>query len=168
VQDLVIRRHVVDFHAVFSLVERDGRVRSFYVPEVTGRTLKPILQAHMDKRTYLMTDDSTVYPPIARDVASGHGTVNHSAEEYVRAFFWHTNNVEGYFSILKRGVIGVYHHISQQHLHRYLAEFDFRHNNRIRLGVNDIQRAYHTLQGVKGKRLTYQTTRNQQSAPNQA
>ena len=152
------KNHIPEKYAVFSLVERGGRVRSFHVPDVTGATLKPILQAHMDKRTYLMTDDSTVYPPIVRDVAQGHGTVNHSAEEYVRAFFWHTNSVEGYFSILKRGVIGVYHHVSQRHLHRYLAEFDFRHNNRIKLGVDDIERATRTLKGVKGKRLRYETT----------
>jgi transposase-like protein len=152
------KNHIPEKYAVFSLVERDGRVRSFHVPDVTGATLKPILQAHMDKRTYLMTDDSTVYQSIAGDVAQGHGTVNHRAEEYVRAFFWHTNSVEGYFSILKRGVIGVYHHVSQRHLHRYLAEFDFRHNNRIKLGIDDVERAARTLKGVKGKRLTYETT----------
>jgi transposase-like protein len=151
-------------HAVFSLVERGGRVRSFHVPEVTGKTLKPILEAHMDRRTYLMTDDSTVYPPIVGDLAQYHGTVNHSAKEYVRAHFWHTNSAEGYFSILKRGIIGVYHHVSQQHLHRYLAEFDFRHNNRIRLGVDDVERTERAIKGLKGKRLTYQTTSREMSA----
>jgi transposase-like protein len=151
------KNHVPEKHAVFSLVERGGRVRSFHVPEVNGKTLKPILQVHMDRRTYFMTDDSAVYSPIAGDVAQAHGTVNHSAEEYVRAYFWHTNSAEGYFSILKRGVIGVYHHVSQKHLHRYLAEFDFRRNNRIALGVDDLNRAEQAMKGVKGKRLTYQT-----------
>jgi transposase-like protein len=151
-------------HAVFSLVERGGHVRSFHVPEVNGKTLKPILQAHMDNRTYLMTDESTIYPPIADDVAQGHGAVNHSAKEYVRAHFWHTNSAESYFSILKRGVIGVYHHVSQRHLHRYLAEFDFRHNNRIRLGVDDMERTERAIKGLKGKRLTYQTTSREMSA----
>jgi transposase-like protein len=162
------KNRIPEKHAVFSLVVRAGRARSFHVPKVTGKTLKPILQAHMDKRTYLMTDDSTVYPPIAQDVASGHGTVNHSIQEYVRDAFWHTNSAESYFSILKRGVIGVYHHVSEAHLHRYLAEFDFRHNNRVRLGSNDVQRAERTLHGVKGKRLTYQTTRKEMSNGNQA
>ncbi|MGO8951873.1 MAG: IS1595 family transposase [Rhodomicrobium sp.] len=143
--------------AIVSLVEREGRVRSFHVQAVTGQTLKPIIQANMDKNSYLMTDDSAVYPAIARQVADGHGTVNHSANEYVRAYFWHTNSCENYFSILKRGIIGVYHHVSEAHLHRYLAEFDFRHNNRIKLGIDDKRRAENTVKGAKGKRLTYET-----------
>ena len=144
--------------AVFALVEREGRVRSFHVPTVTGATLKPIMKKHMDKQSYLMTDDATVYSPFSGEVASGHGTVNHSAEEYVRAYFWHTNSVEGYFSILKRGVVGVYHHVSEKHLHRYLAEFDFRFSNREKLGIDDMERADLALNGVVGKRLTYRTT----------
>jgi hypothetical protein len=104
-----------------------------------------------------MTDESPVYPGIGREFA-GHGTVNHSAEEYVRAAFWHTNTAEGYFSILKCGIVGVYHHASEAHLHRYLAEFDFRHNNRIALGIDDVERADRALRGAVGKRLTYRTT----------
>ena len=96
---------------------------------MTAKTLRPILEAQIDKRTYVMTDEGTVYPPITKDFA-GHGTVNHSIEEYVRGNFWHTNTVEIYFSILKRGLIGTYHHVSPQHLKRYLGEFDFRHNER--------------------------------------
>lgn len=115
--------------AVVALVERDGRVRPNHVGEVTAKTLRPILKAQIDKRTYVMTDEGTVYPPIA-DGFAGHGTVNHSIEEYVRGNFWHTNTVESYFSILKRGLIGTYHHVSPQHLKRYLGEFDFRHNER--------------------------------------
>jgi transposase-like protein len=121
---------------VLSLVERDGRVR---------------------KASYLMTDESPVYWPIGPQF-SGHGTVNHSAEEYVRATFWHTNTVESFFSILKRGIYGVYHHVSETHLHCYAAEFDFRHNNRVALGVDDVERTDRALRGVVGKRLTYRTT----------
>lgn len=109
-----------------------------------------------------MTDESPVYWPIGTQF-SGHGTVNHSAEEYVRAFFWHTNTVENYFSILKRGIYGCYFHVSQQHLHRYTAEFDFRHNHRIALGVDDPTRADAILRGAVGKRLTYETTRGVQA-----
>ncbi len=140
--------------AVVALVERDGRVRSSHVPEVTAKTLRPILDAQLDKRSYLMTDEGTVYPPITKDLA-GHGTVNHSAEEYVRGGFWHTNSVEGYFSILKRGIIGTYHHVSPQHLKRYLGEFDFRHNEREALDVDDTKRAEKAVVGIAGKRLTY-------------
>jgi transposase-like protein len=131
--------------AVVALVERGGRVRSHHVPEVTAKTLRPILEAQLDAASYLMTDEGTVYPPVAKGFA-GHGTVNHSIEEYVRGTFWHTNTVEGYFSILKRGLIGTYHHVGPQHLKRYLGEFDFRHN----------ERAAKAVRGVAGKRLTYQ------------
>jgi transposase-like protein len=139
---------------VVSLVERDGAVRSFHVPDVTARTLKPILTAHFDQRSYLMTDEAGVYTVIGGSFA-GHGTVNHSIEEYVRGGFWHTNTVEGYFSILKRGINGVYHHVSQQHLKRYLGEFDFRYNERASLGVTDGERTVKALRGIAGKRLTY-------------
>ena len=101
-----------------------------------------------------MTDESTVYPMIGHEFA-GHGTVNHSAEEYVRAHFWHTNTVEGYFSSLKRGIVGVYHWVSEAHLHRYAAEFDFRYNYRVALGYSDMQRTEIAAAGIYGKRLTY-------------
>ena len=142
---------------VLSLVERDGRVRSFHVPNVTAQTLKPIIVANVNKATYLMTDDAPVYWPIGSEF-SGHGTVNHSAEEYVRAAFWHTNTVENFFSIFKRGIYGCYFHVSETHLHRYAAEFDFRHNHRIALGVDDLERTDRAIIGAKGKRLTYETT----------
>jgi transposase-like protein len=143
---------------VLSLVERDGRVRSFHVPNVTAQTLRPIITANVDKASYLMTDESPVYWSIGRQFA-GHGVVNHSAEEYVRSYFWHTNTVENYFSILKRGIYGCYFHVSEQHLHRYTAEFDFRYNNRSALGIEDLERADRLLVGAKGKRLTYRTAR---------
>jgi hypothetical protein len=102
----------------------------------------------------MMTDESTVYPAIGREF-SGHGSVNHSKEEYVRGTFWHTNTVENYFSILKRGITGVYHHVSEKHLDRYLAEFSFRYSNRIALGIDDDMRTIAALKGAIGKRLTY-------------
>lgn len=142
---------------VLALVEREGTVRSQHIARVNGETLGPILAEQIDKASYIMTDDSTVYPPITKDFA-GHGSVNHSAEEYVRAHFWHTNTAENYFSILKRGIVGVYHHVSEAHLHRYLSEFDFRYNQRSALGVNDDQRMTKAAKGIIGKRLTYRRT----------
>jgi transposase-like protein len=136
-----------------------GRVRSFHVPNVTAQTLRPIMTANVDRASYLMTDESPVYWSIGRQFA-GHGAVNHSAEEYVRAFFCHTNTAENYFSILKRGIYGCYFHVSEAHLHRFTAEFDFRHNNRIARGIDDFERADRALIGAKGKRLTYATSRS--------
>jgi transposase-like protein len=144
--------------AVFALVEREGKVRSQHVPSVNGKTLGPILREQIDKRSYVMTDDAPVYPTITSEFA-GHGTVNHSIEEYVRGYFWHTNTVENYFSILKRGIIGTFHHVSPQHLKRYLGEFDFRYNERMALGVNDTERTAKAIKGIAGKRLTYKRVR---------
>ena len=121
-----------------SLVERGGKVRSRHVADVTAKTLKPILVDAIAKDTDLRTDQSPVYTEIGKDFAS-HETVNHSIKEYVRGDA-HTNTVEGYFSIFKRGIYGVYHHVSEQHLKRYLCEFDFRYNERIALGVTDTER----------------------------
>ena len=143
--------------AVVSLVERGGKVRSRHVANVTGKTLRDTIVTQIDRSSYLMTDEAPAYKSIG-DEFEGHGTVNHSAEEYVRAYFWHTNTVEGYFSILKRGIMGTFHHVSAQHLHRYLAEFDFRYNERSALGVNDKARAEKLLSGIVGKRLTYRRT----------
>jgi transposase-like protein len=142
---------------ILSLVERGGTMRSFHVASVTAKTLRPINVANVDKASYLMTDDSRVYPGIGTSFA-GHGSVNHSAEEYVRAYFWHTNTVENYFSIFKRGIVGVYHHVSEAHLDRYAAEFDFRYNYRMALGFSDADRAEKAIGGVAGKRLTYRPT----------
>jgi len=144
---------------VVSLVEREGKVRSFHVANVTMANLHPILARHASTEGRLMTDDSSVYRGIGWHFAD-HGRVTHSAGEYVskQDRTIHTNTVEGYFSILKRGVYGVFHHVSEAHLHRYLSEFDFRYNTRVKLGVDDTQRADIALMGVKGKRLTYQTT----------
>jgi transposase-like protein len=143
---------------VLSLVERNGRVRSMHVASVTHENLRPILVAQIDARTDLFTDDAGQYRHMHRDFA--HQWVNHGKEEYVRGRV-HTNTVEGYFSILKRGIVGVYHHVSEAHLHRYLSEFDFRYTNRSALGVEDVERADRALMGMKGKRLTYETTRRE-------
>ncbi|MGO8865517.1 MAG: IS1595 family transposase [Alphaproteobacteria bacterium] len=140
-----------------ALVERDGKVRSFHVASVSAKTLRPVLRAQINRKSYLMTDDAPVYVPIG-EMYAGHGTVNHSIEEYVRGFFWHTNTVENYFSILKRGITGTYHHVSQAHLKRYLAEFDFRYNERSGLGVEDAERMSKSIGGIVGKRLTYRRT----------
>ncbi|MEQ1867452.1 MAG: IS1595 family transposase [Micropepsaceae bacterium] len=159
------RKNVVPLkEPVLALVERDGRVRSHHVARVNSKTLRPILEAQLDKRTYVMTDDATVYPALMKGFAA-HSTVNHSAQEYVRGYFHHTNTVENYFSILKRGIIGTYHHVSPQHLKRYLAEFDFRYNERIGLGVNDAERTTRALKGIVGKRLTYRRTNELRDAP---
>lgn len=140
--------------AVFALVERDGQVRSFHVASVNAKTLRPILVKHASRKSYLMTDESAIYPKIGEEFA-GHGSVNHSIEEYVRGGFWHTGTIDGYFSILKRGIAGVYHHVSEKHLRRYLGEFDFRYNERMALGIDDPERADKALKGIAGKRLTY-------------
>ena len=140
--------------AVFALVERDGKMHSFHVPAVNAKTLRPILVTQIDRKSYLMTDEAGSYVKVGREFV-GHGTVNHSIQEYVRGGFWHTNTVENYFSILKRGITGVYQHVSQQHLKRYLGEFDFRYNERIGLGTSDDERADKALKGIEGKRLTY-------------
>jgi transposase-like protein len=139
--------------AVFALVERGGRVRSHHVPAVNAKTLRPILQAQVEGATMVMTDEGGAMKKIGREF-DRHASVNHSIGEYVRGDA-HTNTIEGYFSIMKRGINGVYHHVSQQHLKRYLAEFDFRYNEREKLGVNDAARMAKSVQGIVGKRLTY-------------
>jgi transposase-like protein len=139
--------------AVMALVERGGRVASFHVPNVTAATLKPIIAEVLSTDSHFRTDESGVYWEIGEQFAS-HRTVVHSANEYVRGDA-HTNTVEGYFSIFKRGIYGVYQHLSEHHLKRYLAEFDFRYNERIALGVDDTERTTRALRGIVGKRLTY-------------
>ncbi|MEQ1930180.1 MAG: IS1595 family transposase [Parvularculaceae bacterium] len=137
----------------FALVERGGSVRSYHVANVTGETLRPIIVTQIDRASTLMTDEASQYRPVGKEFAR-HGKVNHGIEEYVRGDA-HTNTVEGYFSILKRGVIGTYHHVSEAHLKRYLAEFDFRYNTRIRLGIEDAERTTLAIKGAEGKRLMY-------------
>jgi transposase-like protein len=151
-----------EHQAVMALVERHGAVRSFHVPNVTARMLHPIIAKHAHRASNFMTDEAPVYGGLGWNFES-HQTVMHSAKEYVRGDA-HTNTVEGYFSILKRGIYGVYQHVSEAHLQRYLHEFDFRYSNRIRLGVDDVKRADMVVVGARGKRLTYKTTRIQRPA----
>ena len=115
--------------------------------------IEQIVRENVARETKLMTDESAVYTEIGKELAS-HETVNHSAEEYVRGDV-HTNTMDGYWGLFKRGMRGVYQHCGEKHLHRYLAEFDFRYNHRVALGYGDIDRAGRALEGIKGKRLTY-------------
>ena len=138
--------------AVFSLVERGGKVRSHHVPNVTAKTLCPIMEKQIAAATRTVSDDGGSRP---RHGEPDHHSVNHSIGEYVRGDIY-TNTVEGYFSVMKRGITGVYHHVSPQHLKRYLAEYDFRYNERAALNVSDAERAAKAVAGVVGKRVTYQ------------
>jgi transposase-like protein len=145
---------------VLSLVDRNsGQARSFVVDDVKASTLAPIVRENLAREAKLMTDENYSYILVGREFAS-HDIVNHHHGEYVRASDRgiHTNTIEGFFSVFKRGMKGVYQHCGHNHLHRYLAEFDFRYNNRKALGVEDGERAERLLEGVKGKRLTYATT----------
>lgn len=140
-------------HVVLTLVDRAGEARSFHVDRANTRSILPIVRANIDKEATVMTDDAQYYKPL-RGEGQKHEVVRHSRGEYVRGQV-HTNSAEGFFSVFKRGMKGVYQHCSEKHLHRYLAEFDFRYSQRIALGVDDLARAVKALQGVKGKRLTY-------------
>src|ERR1700726_2097868 len=141
--------------AVFTLVEREGSARSRHVADVTANTLREAMVPRASRKSYLMTDSAPVYTGIGREF-SGHGTVNHSADEYVRTGgFHHTNTVDSFFALLKRAVYGQFHHVSEAHLHRYLAEADFKYNHRAALGIDDAARAAALLRGAKGKRLLY-------------
>jgi transposase-like protein len=149
-----VKRGAGHMNAVVSLVERDGGVRSFHVPNVRGETLRTVIAQNVSPDSHFRTDELAAYTGIGWNFAS-HETVKHSDDEYVRGDAY-TNTVEGFFSILKRGIYGVYQHVSEAHLQRYLAEFDFRYSNREKLGVDDTQRAALALKGAKGKRLTYE------------
>src|SRR6185437_9041064 len=138
-----------------ALVERGGNVRTFHVAHADKVTVGKIVADNIARESRLHTDESRLYPEVGALFAS-HESVKHSAGEYVRGDV-HTNSAEGYFSIFKRGMKGVYQHCKEKHLHRYLAEYDFRYNNRIALGVNDTGRADAALRGIVGKRLTYRT-----------
>jgi len=149
-------------NVVFTLVERGGSARSFHVDGVRAGELLPIVKENLSREAQLMTDEMYSYRYIAETGAvASHDTVNHSKDEYVRREadrLITTNTVEGFYSIFKRGMKGIYQHCSEKHLHRYLSEFDFRYTNRIATGYDDIARAEKALKGVRGKRLTYRTT----------
>jgi transposase-like protein len=144
---------------VLSLIDREtGRARSSVLDFISAKAIGEIVVANLSKEAILMTDEARHYTKLGEQFA-GHGHTNHSAGEYVSRFNpqVHTNTVEGFFSIFKRGMRGVYQHASKRHLHRYLAEFDFRYSNRVALGVGDLARADVALAGIVGKRLTYRT-----------
>ena len=136
-------------HKVLALVERGGRARSMVVDDLRTSTVAPIVRKNVAREARLMTDEARHYIKVGREYAN-----HHEAKEYVRGEA-HTNTIEGFFSIFKRGMKGVYQHCGEQHLHRYLAEFDFRYNNRTALGVEDAERTKRIMQGAEGKRLTY-------------
>jgi transposase-like protein len=162
------QRSGADRVPVVTLVERAGRARSQKVENVTAATLRRVVFGSADTKSRLMTDELRAYRRIGQRFA-GHDAVDHGREEWARKLGdgtkAHTNTVEGFFSILKRGIYGCYFHVSEQHLHRYLAEFDFRYSNRIRLGVDDAERTARAVKGAIGKRLTYRTTRSQETHP---
>lgn len=142
---------------VLALVDRDtGKARTMVVDNVTATTLMPIVRANVAREATIMTDEHNAYTRIT-DHFAGHGTTTHSAGQYVDYddATIHSNTVEGYFSIFKRGMKGVYQHCGEAHLHRYLAEFEFRYNHRIANGFDDGARTVEAMRGIVGKRLTY-------------
>ena len=138
---------------VLTLVERGGSARSFHVDSFSVSQVAPIVRMNVRRESKLMTDEANQYVNLGKEFAE-HGSVQHSTKEYVRGEI-HTNTIEGYYSIFKRGMKGVYQHCGEKHLHRYLAEFDFRYSNRAALGVTDLMRAELAAKGIVGKRLTY-------------
>jgi transposase-like protein len=147
------KRGTVSKRKVVSLVERGGRARSIKVEDLTTETISRVLLGNVDAASTLNTDEARHYRPVGKRFA-GHDAVQHSKGEYARGETT-TNSVEGFFSIFKRGMMGVYQHCGEQHLQRYLTEFDFRYSNRIKLGVDDNERTTLAIQGAEGKRLTY-------------
>jgi transposase-like protein len=139
--------------AIVSLVERGGKVRSFHPAVADGAAVAKIVRDNVSRESRLHTDESRLYIKVGTEFAA-HETVNHTAKEYARGDVT-TNSVEGYFSIFKRGMKGIYQHCDEKHLHRYLAEFDFRYNHRTKLGYSDIDRTKAAIKGIEGKRLTY-------------
>lgn len=147
------RRGYAHKMAVLTLVDRDGDARSVHIDDVKTATLIPIVKQNIAREARVATDEAVQYRRLNRFFVQ-HEALNHLADEWTRGEF-HTNTVEGYFSIFKRGMKGIYQHCSEKHLHRYLSEYDFRYNNRIARGVDDQQRTEKALAGVKGKRLKY-------------
>ena len=142
-------------HKVLSLVDRStGRAKSMVVDNLKAETLLPILRENIAREATIYTDEAAQYAQLAADFA-GHDFVRHGAGEYGRGDV-HTNTIEGYFSVFKRGMKGVYQHCAKKHLHRYVAEYEFRYNNRSANGVEDAERSQIALRGARGKRLTYQ------------
>lgn len=146
-----LSRKTAPMKKVVSLVERGGRARSFQVANIHANNVRSALVTNVHRSSTLMTDDARFYWSIGREFAA-HGTVLHAAHEFSRGDGHHANTAENFFSILKRGVVGTYHHWSEAHMHRYLAEFDFRYSTRT---MTDSERTAEALKGARGKRLTY-------------
>lgn len=145
---------------VVGLVERGGKARMFHLNDATKETVRDVLVRNVDRSSTLYTDESRLYTETGKEYGA-HRTVKHSAKEYARRegdVVVHSNTIENVFSVFKRGMIGVYQHCGEAHLHRYLAEFDFRYNRRAALGVGDRERADDLIRGASGKRLTYVQT----------
>lgn len=154
-------------NAVLSLLDRKtGQVRSFHISGATAEEVTPIVRANISQEAHLMTDQSRIYRKVGAEFAS-HDTIDHSKDQWSRRDgdkVITTNTIETYFSVFKRGMKGTYQHCAEKHLHRYLAEFDFRHNNRVALGVDDAERANQLAKGIAGKRLTYRRPNGKGSA----
>lgn len=148
-----VRRGYSHKQAVLTLVERGGQARSFHVDGTSAADIMPILKDNISAETIIMTDEAGQYRSV-KDHFAGHGFTTHSAGEYVKGMI-HTNTVEGFYSVFKRGMKGVYQQCGENHLHRYIAEFDFRYNNRVRLGIDDAARTASALKGIVGRRLMY-------------
>lgn len=145
--------------SIVALAERGGSVRSFHVEHATKASVRDVLVRNADRKSTLMTDESNFYPITGQEFAD-HATVKHTGGEYVRYEadrIVHTNTIENVFSVFKRGMVGVYQHCGEAHLHRYLAEFDFRYNRRAKLGFTDQMRVDAIMEGIEGKRLTYRS-----------
>ena len=155
-KDMPKQRGYAHKHAVLTLVERGGSARSFHVEGVGAADLLPIIKANVHPQSSVMTDEAGQYASLGKHFA-GHDYTRHGAGEYVRGLT-HTNTVEGFYSVFKRGMKGIYQHCSEKHLHRYVAEFDFRYSNRVKLGVDDTARTESALRGIVGKRLRYQSS----------
>jgi transposase-like protein len=140
-------------NVVLTLVERGGAARSFHVDSVAIADVAPIVRENILRESRLHTDEANHYREVGREFAA-HETVNHARDEYARGDVT-TNTVEGYYSVFKRGMKGVYQHCKEKHLHRYLSEFDFRYSNRSALGIEDGERRTLAIKGAAGKRLTY-------------
>ena len=143
---------------ILGLVERGGNVRTFHVHTASKAEIGHIVRTNVKRESNLQTDEAGVYIQLGSEFKGGHDTVHHGSKEYVRREadrLVTTNTIENVFSVFKRGMRGVYQHCGEAHLHRYLAEFDFRYNRRSALGVGDNERAAQALKGIAGKRLTY-------------
>lgn len=149
-------------HAVHALVERGGEVRVKHVADVTARTLREAIVTQADRKSEIHTDEALVYYYMGKEFEK-HRTVNHSQDEYFKDGAG-VQSAEAFFALLKRGVFGTFHSISEQHLQRYCDEFAFRWNNRSSLGVEDFDRANQLVKGAAGKRLTYRPTDQAQNA----